>query len=167
MIPANGAPHDLDARDVHRSLPFAQLALAFCNCFRLCSFQRIPGRCSRWPVPNRDHSGTPAARDSRKRRSSLRPLLGPRRPLLPNHRVTRIIQRHVHPIRNRRKLEKPLQIGQPLDQPAGVPDPTNARAARLGVLAGGGRPAPRHSTTLGGTSPSIGKRKAARTPKIS
>jgi len=24
MIPANGAPHDLEARDVHRSLPFAQ-----------------------------------------------------------------------------------------------------------------------------------------------
>jgi hypothetical protein len=24
MIPANGAPHDLDARDVLRSLPFAQ-----------------------------------------------------------------------------------------------------------------------------------------------
>jgi hypothetical protein len=24
MIPANGAPHDLEARDVHRSLSFAQ-----------------------------------------------------------------------------------------------------------------------------------------------
>jgi hypothetical protein len=24
MIPANGAAHDLEARDVHRSLPFAQ-----------------------------------------------------------------------------------------------------------------------------------------------
>jgi hypothetical protein len=24
MIPANGAPHDLEARDVHRSLAFAQ-----------------------------------------------------------------------------------------------------------------------------------------------
>jgi len=24
MIPANGAPHDLEARDVLRSLPFAQ-----------------------------------------------------------------------------------------------------------------------------------------------
>jgi hypothetical protein len=24
MIPANGAPHDLEARDVHRSFSFAQ-----------------------------------------------------------------------------------------------------------------------------------------------
>ena len=47
--------------------------------------------------------------------SCLHPLRGPRHPLLPNHRVTRIVQRHIHPIRIRRELEKPLQIRQSLD----------------------------------------------------
>jgi hypothetical protein len=46
------------------------LGLAFCNCARLRSFQRSPGRCSRCAIRSRGHSGAPATSESRKRRSS-------------------------------------------------------------------------------------------------